>query len=655
MAYTPIHDHAYDNGSQFVVSTEQQHYPTGTHDRTTPEYHSFSPGETQKQYANIELQEVAPYWATSAHHPNAPSHQRGWSDSTVSGEVSMASLKGVTPSVPSTKADRLPSSTGSWILEIVTIIIAWGAVGSIVGVLAHFNGRPLPEWPYYITLNALIALLATVATATMSISLQNGLSQLKWVRFKESRAPLTDMETFDEASRGTWGALKLLATGRGGFLGSFAAVVAIVALALGPFAQQIVTYQTRSVESPKGASVNRALNYTGALPGNSSSTGFVPILPLKSAVYNGLFAESGRPSASLAFECQTGNCTWNSFETLSVCYECVDLTPFIEQYCAPDADQSNCGWQVRQGAKLNSSMEVFSMTSHIPTAHGDMPHSTIMKLIFMGTEAYNGTAGETKPWARQCTLSACLKTLESSVLNGVLDEKVAGSFVNNTVVDISNANSGQDYNVYVMGSNGSVYILSIDAMLSMRGWFSSLFATGSAIRNAADFNRTITDNTVAVNLTVGISSGETFFDSDIVTAFYWNYYEYANGLDMLMSDMATSMTVAFRSFSGAVPVSGYSISVESYVHVRWGFAVLPGVVVASTALFLAAAIYRTKRTHTKLWKSSALAMLFHGLDDNIREQFGRGGSLNDKKRQAKNVKVQLDESGDSGSLLRARF
>lgn len=55
-------------------------------------------------------------------------------------------------------------------------------------------------------------------------------------------------------------------------LGSFGATVAVVALALGPFAQQVVTYESRSVESPQGASINRALNYTGALPGKTSSS-----------------------------------------------------------------------------------------------------------------------------------------------------------------------------------------------------------------------------------------------------------------------------------------------------------------------------------------------------------------------------------------------
>jgi hypothetical protein len=288
-------------------------------------------------------------------------------------------------------------------------------------------------------------------------------------------------------------------------------------------------------------------------------------------VYNGLFAESGRPNEALQFECQTGNCTWPSFETVGICHECIDLTPYMSEYCAPDDPNGGCGWEVPQGAKLNSSVQVFSMTPLIPSANGDMPHSTIMKVIFMGTEAKNASARELKPWAQQCSLSVCLQTLDSSVVNGVLTENVTNRIVNQTVVDISKDPGNADLAAYVSGADNATFFVGKEAMLSMSGWFSSTFSAGGAVRTTTDSNRTITDSSVVVNLTVGISSGVTFFDSDIVTAFYWNYYEYQDndGIDMLMSDMATSMTVAFRSFSGAVPVYGRAISTQSFVHVRW--------------------------------------------------------------------------------------
>ncbi|ETS77791.1 hypothetical protein PFICI_09853 [Pestalotiopsis fici W106-1] len=659
MAYSTVHDYNYNEAPPVVahetLGDESRHQPPQQDHITYAETQSLTSWDGQKIYPTAEYHQVNPYWNNPI--PTGPSHHRGWSGSTATVDIPLEDRSPPKSDTKSLKQKSPSSGGGSWTLEIVTILFACAAVGGIMGVLARFENRPLPDWPYYITLNALIALLAAVALATMSVSLQNGISQLKWIRFKESRAPLADMETFDEASRGTWGALKLLATARGGFLGSFGAVIAIVSLALGPFAQQIITYQMRTVmdESPGSATIARAQNYTGALPGNTSSTGYVPILPLKSAVYNGLFAENGRPNAALKFERQTGNCTWSAFDTIGVCHECVDLTPYMSRYCAASDDNNqDCGWKVPQGpAYLNSSADVFSMTPLIPSASGDMPHSTIMRLVFMGTEAKDGLAGELKPWAQQCALSVCLQTIDAAVANGVLSENVTARVVNRTVVDMTRDTSSQDFAAYVTGQDGEVYNVGMEALLSMRGWFSSLFAAGRAVRTTADANRTITDNSVVVNLTVGISSGVTFFDSDIVTAFYWNYYEYqdADGIDMLMSDMATSMTVAFRSFFGAVPVSGKAISMESFVHVRWGFAVLPIVVVVATVLFLMAAIYRTRQSNTKALKSSALAMLFHGLDEDIRSQFGSVRNLNDKKRQARVVKVQLNES-DGKSLLR---
>ena len=393
-------------------------------------------------------------------------------------------------------------------------------------------------------------------------------------------------------------------------------------------------------------------------------------------MYSGLFAENERPGAALAFECQSGNCTWDPYETLGVCYECHSLTDYMSEYCTTEDngvdDGAGCGWQVPQDARLTNSLKVFSMTSYVPLARGDMPHATMVRLIFMGTEAPDGRPGETNPWARECTLSACLQTLETTVENGVLRENLTDSRLNNTVVDIrgrgdGNYDDGRDLGVYFTGSSEldntttpTQYLLGIEAMLSMRGWFSTLFANGSATRSAADFNRTVADNPVVVNLTVGISSGVTFFDSDIVTAFYWNHYQYADagdggkpGIDRLMSDVATSMTVAFRGFLGAEPVAGRAASSQSYVHVRWGFAALPIIVVAAAAMFLALVAGLAGRAGTRPWKGSALAMLFHGLDEDARALFDATSTLRERKRLAKDVKVQLDESEGKGALLRA--
>jgi Protein of unknown function (DUF3176) len=105
---------------------------------------------------------------------------------------------------------------GSWTVEIISFVIALLSLAAVVGVLVHYNGKPLPSWPTGMTLNTLIALLTAIANAGLASPLQQGLSQLKWINFKRESRPLTDMEAFDDASRGIWGSIRLLVMGRGG-------------------------------------------------------------------------------------------------------------------------------------------------------------------------------------------------------------------------------------------------------------------------------------------------------------------------------------------------------------------------------------------------------------------------------------------------------
>ncbi|KAL3417623.1 hypothetical protein PVAG01_10633 [Phlyctema vagabunda] len=390
------------------------------------------------------------------------------------------------------------------------------------------------------------------------------------------------------------------------------------------------------------------MNYSGVLPGDSSANGFVPILPMKAAVYSGLFAES--EPASPKVSCETGNCTWPSFSTLAVCYSCVDLTPFMTRFCNDSSDTSDCGWQVPQGARLRDSKDVFSMTSFTPSMFGDMPYTNIIKLIFMGTEAQDGDPENFNPWATQCTIDYCSQTMTSTVVNGKLTENVTETVRNNTVVDISQS-EGRTPVELITPENQTVFI-SEPAMLGIQSWFSTVFTNGSASRNST-FEGIDEATLVIVNLTVGISSGTTYFDTDIVQTFYWNYYEYPDGLPRLMSDLATAMTVAFRSFNGKIDIIGSATTLETYVKVRWVWISLPLFVVLATTAFLVLAMLQSRKSGTELWKGSALALLFYGLDHATKVQFGTVSTFEDKKRLMKDIRVKLDEDRNFGSVLRS--
>lgn len=80
---------------------------------------------------------------------------------------------------------------------------------AIILILRLHDGRPLPEWPFSITINALVSVFATLMGATMLMPIAEGISQAKWHWFQDIHT-LSDIELYDRASRGPYGALKML-------------------------------------------------------------------------------------------------------------------------------------------------------------------------------------------------------------------------------------------------------------------------------------------------------------------------------------------------------------------------------------------------------------------------------------------------------------
>lgn len=290
----------------------------------------------------------------------------------------------------------------------------------------------------------------------------------------------------------------------------------------------------------------------------------------------------------------------------------------------------------------------------LPTGSGDASYSTLMKLTFMGTEAQNGTANVLAPWAQQCTLTTCVQRIEASITNGDLNETVISTTTNDTVPrGIDLAKSQVPIQITSPSPNGTTtetYEMARHVVAAIQVWFADLFRNGTASRSPKyTEDQTLKDHNVLVNLTVGISEGPTFFDTDIVQAFYWNYYEYPKGIEMLMHDMAVSMTVSLRSIGGE-KVEGTAYINQTYVHVQWGFVAVPVLAVVMAALFLGTVVWKTRQSGTRLWKTSALAMLFHGLDEDARERFEDLRGFAAKIKEARGVKVRLSEEGGRTSL-----
>jgi hypothetical protein len=173
------------------------------------------------------------------------------------------------------KRKRKPSSLLKdwWTLELTAVALGDVAFAIIVILLAHYANRPLSTTGFGITLNALLSILASISEYSSMFAVPEALCQWRWMRFNNEKSheghPLKDLAAFDEASKGSPGAVKLIPFMKmRNLLITLGASMMILHLGHGPFIQQIVPYPQRSVVNPSAkdgrARVELAQNYIGA-------------------------------------------------------------------------------------------------------------------------------------------------------------------------------------------------------------------------------------------------------------------------------------------------------------------------------------------------------------------------------------------------------
>ena len=387
----------------------------------------------------------------------------------------------------------------------------------------------------------------------------------------------------------------------------------IVGLGVSPFAKQLINYPQHSVISDNTtASINTAMNYTGVLPGNSKMpNAFVPNLPIEAALYNGMFAEAD-PVDAIPFKCPTGNCTWPQFSTLAACGQCAVLSEQVQKSC--NSDGSDCVWALPNGASLDPSSAVFSLQSSFPDGTGSMPYAELFEVTYMGLQSTSDEKAfdaESAPWARRCSVEYCVQDLLTQVQHSTLSQTIAQNYTNSSTVSITAAlAAGQEVPLMISSSN-KTFTVGMPALLANQVWFAKNFLNGSISAHTATQLSSDRANTV-INIT-GDSSTASLNGGQqgllLASYWYWTSSSNATGLDLMMSEIAQSMTNAFRASGGAVPVRGTAFELDTFIHVRWPWIALPALVLLCTTFFLLAAILTNRKSGTKLWKGSALNML----------------------------------------------
>lgn len=135
-----------------------------------------------------------------------------------------------------------------WFWEMIGALLSICCMVAVVILGLYLDGLSLSDWRFVMAPSTVISTLITVAKASILLPVSEGLSQLKWVYFWVQKRPLSELEAFDEASRGPWGSImffwKIKARSLLALCGAF---LTVSALAMGPFAQQIISVEIRTI------------------------------------------------------------------------------------------------------------------------------------------------------------------------------------------------------------------------------------------------------------------------------------------------------------------------------------------------------------------------------------------------------------------------
>ncbi|KAF7185907.1 hypothetical protein HII31_12780, partial [Pseudocercospora fuligena] len=557
-----------------------------------------------------------------------------------------------------------------WWPESLPMLGSAAFLVAIAAVLLAFHGKPLETWnmPWQIRPNTLVSILMTLCRLTMLVVVAECLSQLKWVYFQQRPHPLTHFQVFDDASLSLhWTAIAA----------SLGALITIMALAMEPFTQQVLSYVPQNV-TENNAVLWQATAYDhGTLQTvmNSDEPFLGPAYGQDgtSVMTGAILASLSNATGSMNFECKTGNCTWTEFSSLGVCSSCTNVSSQLERNCTLEETRSGirplytkrCMYTTPFGSKLgvnyvadyiavsmhsgtftiwNSTSPNFGNLTYDANTVTNLPSLAKLSSIKLPQDWFEKncsrfyttpTCEPPTPEAYDCELSWCVKTYAAnSVINGTLHDtptretpielpfepsrdypKTSNqtAYENNTV---TSANETQTWSVSGIGV-GIIYgkpALRLAAFPKGR--------TPAGIDMCVSYNdKTNYPDATWINYADSQhiqQSLETLFNQELENQDTSSlgqvlYSVYGGNFSKIMSAVATGMTNAVRQGPNGTIAHGDVVSEITVIKVNWPWLTYPAALVLLTILFFVATIAFSSENSQIVWKSSSLAILFHGL------------------------------------------
>ncbi|KAH8146028.1 uncharacterized protein LAJ45_09950 [Morchella importuna] len=496
-----------------------------------------------------------------------------------------------------------------WAWEYVALLVSFLAVATSAVVLLMFDQKPIPAWSWQsngISVNSIISLLSTLSRASLLMPIDECMGQLMWLRYEYRAQRLADVGLYNEASRGAWGALRLVWRQRGRTLGCLGSFLLIGSLGIGTAQQQLLSYpRRRFVDLTIMSNLNRALEfntYQGSTEDPAMS------FSLLSSIYSASLFSAANSTSTAAevlplFNCPSGGCVFNTFTTLGICSECNDATSQIIQLC--DSDNSYCtasfqglqafSWSASSSTELNTLLNQSSITNSSVPSNVKSPFARTAHL-----QAEYGTDGSLPPryTAAECAIYYCVKEIQANVTNGTYTETVLTALENTNHNPITTSG---DMTITGAAANES-FLITAPAHASLVGSHGLTAALTGSARS-------------------GANSTTQLFTSDILRGFAQD-----PDIARTMEWVSTALTNRLRNLDRtAQKAMGESYTVQSFIRVRWMWLLYPVTLWTASLVFLICVVVETRGRGMRAWGASQLALVWYGLDAETRGRVRDGG------------------------------
>ncbi|KAJ4289568.1 hypothetical protein N0V90_010897 [Kalmusia sp. IMI 367209] len=526
-----------------------------------------------------------------------------------------------------------------WLGELIGILSSCALVVALCIILKEYDGQQVPSFGTWfnsgITLGTLVSLLTTLAIATALSTVQECLSQLKWLWFSDASRPLRDADTYDSASRGLGGSVQLLWKLRFNPTASFGALLTIVHLAIAPLAQQsLLALSVPVVELNGRATIPATKDWAEALQQTQTlkmPAGYDAISPgMKGAIFSGLFASANVTINDTLPTCTTGNCTFPDYQSLAICASSADVTSHLQnlttkgelKWCLPGgfcnsnnltartaghdaiiANITSAVTRANKDASDGKDLWPFNYTS-VAFANHVTPVGDFYILYENLTRSGPSTA---TPWmAVELVLDWCVPTFSTHVTNGTAVTSRRPDPFMDFDADLGYVITGHVGDQQITVDPKSHFTLQRYLNLTLSGL---AYRTGD-IDIYADSDQ--------------VQKLVSFFGIGGQDAVSTTRADGLVALDAMLLNTATSMTNYIRSAVEVDHINGIAFVQENIVRVRWSWIAAPIVFSAASLLFFVTVVTLCSIHGTAkppLWKSSTVAAL-RCLDPHLHRELG---------------------------------